>query len=631
MSELEKQIKTATSLLDNGKDWAMTRVMADYIKKAPQKNLTPVVINQATRKTKLALVMIPEWGVWFPPYNISRLSAVARKAGYQTSVYDVNIKAYHHMRNRLDYDPWDASKEWIWIGKWYHKELHPSLETLLMEYVERIVAEKPDVVGFSMYYTNEQPTNWVSREIRKRLPNCKIIVGGPQAPSMNKLSASCYNHIIEGEGEQVLLDILEKVEANDPIGDKYFKRNIKNRIDLDSLPFPDYSDYDMTEYLHTTGMSAEISRGCVAKCVFCTEVHFWKFRDRMSNRLLDEIEYQNKHYGLNFVWFIDSLVNGNLRELRGFCLGIVERNIKIKWQGYARCDGRMDLEYYKDLAASGCVQLNYGIESGSQRVLDAMKKEITIDEVEQNLADGAKFNIQAHTNWIVGFPNEDAEAFADTLTLMWRIKNYNILTISPGLSLMLSPGSEIVNEQEKFNIANRRTFLNMWTTNDLLNTKLHRLIRQKTLAIFLEHLNSNHYIYGFERPKLKDTYTIQYDKENIKSTIPRESFDYNIIKTDKGKFADSIMNEIWPVLRTLWRALGAYNIEIRFDPQTDLMEFGDRLACNYTANHLFSITKNGVWTANHNWKFKHADFDGKPDPNWDDCSFEYSWSGNGVW
>ena len=91
------------------------------------------------------------------------------------------------------------------------------------------------------------------------------------------------------------------------------------------------------------------------------------------------------------------------------------------------------------------------------------------------------------------------------------------------------------------------------------------------------------------------------------------------------------MNEIWSVLRTLWRALGAYKIEIQFDPQTDLMEFGDRLGCNYAANHQFSITEDGSWSANHSWKFEHTDFNNKPDPNWDDCSFEYSWSGNGVW
>jgi hypothetical protein len=183
---------------------------------------------------------------------------------------------------------------------------------------------------------------------------------------MNLISTNFYDHIVHGEGEQVLLDVLHHIEQHEPVGSKILSRNIASRLDLDSLPFPDYSDYDMSDYVHPGGMSAEISRGCIAKCVFCTEVHFWKYRGRLSDNLLNEIQHQHDTYGLDFVWFIDSLVNGNLNELRAFCLGVVERGLEITWQGYARCDGRMDSEYFRDLRKSGCIQLSYGIESGSQ-------------------------------------------------------------------------------------------------------------------------------------------------------------------------------------------------------------------------------------------------------------------------
>ena len=613
-----------------GKDWAMAKTMANFARATPQKNLTPVIINTATRNTKLALVLMPEWGIFFPPYNLSRLSAMARAAGFATQVFDINIKAYHAIKNKLDFDPWDGSREWMWTGKWYLQELHPQLESLYKRKLKAIIATNPDVVGFSMYYTNEQSTNWMANQVRWALPNCKIIVGGPQASSMKAYSKPLYDHIIEGEGEQVLLDILEKVESGVTITDKFLKKDPKLRLDLDSMPFPDYSDYDLNEYDTPGGISAEISRGCIAKCVFCTEVHFWKYRGRMSGSLIDEIEYQNKHYGGNFIWFIDSLVNGNLKELRGFCLGIKERNLDIKWQGYARCDGRMDLDYYKDLAVSGCKQLSYGIESGSQKVLDAMKKEITLDEIEQNLKSGKEVDIKAHTNWIIGFPNEDHQAFADTLILVWRIRNYGILAISPGLSLMLSPGSDISIDPAKFDIA-PKNFLNMWTTNDLKNTKVHRLIRQKSFNIFLEQLNSKSYIYGFERPNLKKSYRIKYDVKKIADSIDRETFDYDIIKTDLGDFANSLMNEIWPMLRQLWKAVGAYKISVKFDPEIDIREFGDRLGCNYTAAHNFSIDEGGNWSGNFNYNFKHTNHDGTTDRNWIDKSFIHNWTGQGQW
>ena len=613
-----------------GKDWAMAKTMAQFARSTPQKNLTPVIIHNATRKTRLTLVIMPEWGVFFPPYNLSRLCAMSRSAGFHTTMLDVNIKAYHELKGKLDYDAWDGSREWVWAGKSYNEEIHPHLVPLFKKYLKIIIESNPDVVGFSLYYTNKQATNWMANQIRCALPNCKIIVGGPEAPNLNTDHQELYDHIIEGEGEQVLIDILEKIESSTVITEKFLKKDPKLRLDLDSMPFPDYSDYDLNEYTTPGGISAEISRGCIAKCVFCTEVHFWKYRGRMSGSLLDEVEYQNKHYGGNYFWFIDSLVNGNLKELRGFCMGIQERRIKIRWQGYARCDGRMDLDYYKDLAASGCTQLSYGIESGSQKVLDAMKKEITLDEVEKNLENGAKVGIMAHTNWIIGFPNEDHQAFADTLTLIWRIRNYNIFVISPGLSLMLSPGSDISVDKSKFNI-NEGNFLNLWTTNDLKNTKVHRLVRQKSFAIFLEQLNSKRYIYGFERPNLKKTYTIDYKIENLCPTIERETFDYNIINSDLGDFANSLMNEIWPLLRMLWFAVGPYKISIKFDPEVDTKEFGDRLGCQYSARHYFEINKRGNWKATHSYDFKHINHNGTKDKKFPDCSFTYDWMGGGKW
>jgi anaerobic magnesium-protoporphyrin IX monomethyl ester cyclase len=618
------------TLFAQDRDWAMVRSMSDYVRQSPQKNLSQVDIIPATKNTSLALVILPEWGVYFPPYNLSRLSAVTRKAGYDTRVYDINVKSYQFLKGKLDYDPWDYAKEWMWAGDQYRQHLHKHLEPIYQEYLDILVQSKPDVIGFTLYYTNEASTIWFATQIKKLLPGTKLIVGGPQAAVMHRFGRVLFNHIVEGEGEQVILDILDTVENNTASLAKFINKDIRKRIDLDSLPFPDYSDFNMNDYLQNNGMSSEISRGCVAKCVFCTEVHFWKYRDRMADRLLNELQYQYDTYGLNFVWFIDSLVNGNLRQLRGFCLGIKERGLKINWQGYARCDGRMDLEYYRDLAAGGCKHLSYGIESGSQRVLDLMKKEITLDEIEDNMLSGKLTGIQAQTNWIVGFPNERHQDFADTLILLWRIRNNNLLAISAGVSLMLSPGSEMTDNQSAYDI-NPNNFLNLWTTNDLKNTKVHRLIRQKCFHIFIEHLNTDRYIFGCERPRLKETYQIEYDSLYVNSSMDRDKYDYDIIQTDKGDFANSLMNEIWPLLRCLWLALNSYKIKIKFDPAADLEEFGDRLGCNYTASYVFGIDKTGNWHADFTMSFLHKDQNGLPDPNWPDQSFSHRYQGSGSW
>jgi hypothetical protein len=609
------------------KDWVMVKSMMGMARKKPQHGLVPIELEPITRKTKLTLVMVPEWGVYFPPYNLSRLAGVTRAAGYATKVHDINVKAWRRMKETAPIDYWDPSREWMWPSNLYMKEIHQYLEPILQEYVDLIVSEQPDVVGFCLYYTNEIPTNWMAVKLRKLLPNAKIIIGGPQAASPSRFTPNFYDHIVQGEGEQLLLNLLDGIENNNPITDKYLVAP-KTRLDLDSLPFPDYSYYDLNDYEMPNGISSELSRGCVAKCVFCTEVHFWKYRGRMAGTVLDEVEFQFKTHGIDFVWFIDSLVNGNLKELRAFALGVVERKLNIRWQGYARCDLRMDLDYFKDLKASGCHQLNYGVESGSQRVLDDMKKGVTVQGIEDNLKYGGIVGIENSTNWIIGFPSEDPQGFADTLTLVWRVRNYRLFNVSPGITMMLSPGAEVTMNGEKFNIFPHR-FQSSWTTSDLTNTKLHRLIRQKSFLIFLQHLNTKDYVWGTERPSLKTMFDITYDTNNIVDQIPYEEFDYNIIKSGISVFADSAMNEIWPLLRNLWRALGAYTIEVRYEPEADLREWGDRLGCNYTAKHNFTIDSEGNWTAEHYYNFvQQPDNEGY---TWDNYSFEYTWNGTGTW
>jgi radical SAM superfamily enzyme YgiQ (UPF0313 family) len=618
---------TATANDGNDRDWGIIKTMMDYARPVPQKNVTSINIQQVNRTTRLALILMPEWGVYFPPYNLSRLSSVARAAGYSVSVWDLNIRAYHYMRGRLDFDPWDPAREFYWLEEQYEKELHPHLEPAYREYLKEIVASNPDVIGFSLYYTNETNSRWMVQELRKLLPGVKIVAGGPQAYSLSMETAAYFDHVVQGEGEQILLDLLEQIEKGQTVNEHFLIQPKNIRLNLDSFPFPDYTDYDLNLYQVPNGSSSEFSRGCVAQCVFCTEVHFWKYRGRMSNSVLDEIEYQYHKHGSDNIWFIDSLVNGNLNELRAFALGVVERGLKIKWQGYARCDRRMDLDFYRDLKASGCESLDYGIESGSPRVLSDMKKYITVDDIEENLTSGAAVGIHANTNWIIGFPTEETTDFAKTLSLVWRIRNKNILSLRPGLTMILSPGAEISTNQDQYSIA-KIDYMGNWTTKNMLNTKLHRMIRQKNFLIFLSNLNSRRYIYGFERPRLGELYTVTF-KSKIQHDIDYEEFNYNIISTGINRFADSVVNEIWALLRTLWRARGAFKIAIKNDPELDLKEWGQRLGCNYTGYHNFSIDDDGSWTADFYYNFVQ---DANTDQfKWPDRSFEFTYKQTGQW
>ena len=111
---ITQEISEKVEEVGNSKDWAMVKSMESFARTAPQKNLTTVDIIPATRSTKLVMVLLPEWGTYFPPYNMARLVSVARSAGYSVSAFDLNIECYNEIRSKMEFDPWDPSREFLW-------------------------------------------------------------------------------------------------------------------------------------------------------------------------------------------------------------------------------------------------------------------------------------------------------------------------------------------------------------------------------------------------------------------------------------------------------------------------------------------------------------------------------------
>jgi hypothetical protein len=369
----------------------------------------------------------------------------------------------------------------------------------------------------------------------------------------------------------------------------------------------------------------------VAKCSFCRETWFWKYRDRTSKTLLDEIEHQVKNYGLNFIWFIDSLVNGNLKELREFARGVVERKLEIRWMGYARNDGRMDYEYFQDLKASGCMNLSFGVESGSQAVLDLMNKKVKVWEINENLKNCKKVGISSHINWIVGFPNEDTIASAHGMGLIWNNRKF-MDVISPGMTFGDSVQSDFEYNRYRYNVSPRtNAFLGWWWGLDWSNTKINRMIRLKMLNIWLVYCKEQGKIENCQhRPSILDHYTITFDDPQfvVAHLLPNEEFNHNIINTELGPLADSVVNEIWVFLRLLWRTRGGFEFNIKFDKQLDTEEFGTILAIDdYSSTTWFKVDQEGNFSAKLHHKFIHAG------EYWmqGTKSFEFTWEGTGNW
>jgi hypothetical protein len=449
------------------------------------------------------------------------------------------------------------------------------------------------------------------QEIKRRNPSIKIVVGGSNVQKSWFTVQPYYDYVVNGEGEQVLLNILNEVESGiTHAAPQYLQQPEDQRININGLPMPDYESIDFGEYQIPNGVNSEISRGCTAKCTFCEETHFWKYRQRQAVDLITEVEWLYYNKGTDIIWFIDSLVNGNLNELRAFSKGLTAKNLKIRWTGYARCDGRMDLEYFQDLAAGGCIMLNYGIESGSQKVLDDMAKGVTIAEMEANFRHGKEVGIYAATNWIVGFPTEDLQDFADSVSFLWRMRNMNINNVGAGVGYGLGPETIVGQNTHKFNISAHK-YQGHWITNDFTKGGTHVMTRVKTFHMFLDLMRGCTDVpfgYPVRFSLARDHYNITLTNPKTIREIEYEKFNYNIIKVDINPFANTLVNEMWPFFRMLWRCRGGYRAEVRFNPTIDLPEFGNQFGPGmYNAVFKFDITDDGKWHADFDMKFEQID------------------------
>jgi hypothetical protein len=271
-----------------------------------------------------------------------------------------------------------------------------------------------------------------------------------------------------------------------------------------------------------------------------------------------------------------------------------------------------------------------------------MKKNVKREAVEQNLNDMTLIGLHAFTNWFTGFPGETPNDAAETMTLLWRTRNTTITGRNFG-SCNLSPDTPLSQNREDFGVS-RGHYGGHWVTNDYTNTILHRLIRYKSANIVLNQLhcdnrNPDTIVSRLERPGIESHYELSYNKNTLRDIIPYETFDYDIIKLSINPVADSLVNEIWPLLRVLWLAVGEFKLDVRFDPKIDLPEFGPGSYLNdslrpgdyFKAQYKFEIDSVGSWQADFATELEAGGPNGNPTQDGKTYAFTHAWQGTGTW
>lgn len=564
----------------------------------------PTIEWAPTDKFRIAMVVAPSWGILFPPYNIAKLTALLRSEGYSVKAYDVNIECYHRLIETTGEDYWRGERFFYWVYKDNFKNyIFEYIKPILDKVVDDIIESKVKVVGFSVYNTNFFATLYMAKLIKQKDSSICIIAGGPEIMTGEKHftlgdGRNTFNYIFVGESEEELINFLnnvpEELTHNNIIG------STKSRLALEKYPYPDYTDYDLNNYLDN-GISMETSRGCVAQCSFCSETYFWGFRSLSPERIVDEIEYQVNKHGINRIWFVDSLINGNLKNFQKTVDLIIEKGLKLSWNSYARCDGRMTKEFFEKIYSAGGTSLSFGVESGSQKVLDDMRKKVKVWEIENNLRDCYISRVFTHVNWMIGFATEEPIDHFHSMQLLYNVRKYTH-AISPGMTAGLAEFSHSHTNYNEYNIIGDqhgpsfKYFLDHWATSGLRNTVVHRFLRLKMFHIWLKVLGEHKgsVINCSHRYDIDNDYILTF-KENLDiETLPQD-YKVNFFQF-RDNLSGTIANEYIAFCYMLSLYFKGVHFEFMCDPESDMKIFGDYLARNYTAKVVFDIDENNYYS-----------------------------------
>ncbi len=423
-------------------------------------------------KPKISLVHCPKWDVRCPPYWAALLAGNLRSRGYEVSQKDCDIEMYHLVEA-------DERKLWgmdvlnFWGGVASEEgNLNGFLkkyESVLDRFVDEILEEKPDIVGFSI----RPGTRIFSRQLAKRLKakatDVYIIFGsisaihehGPQdLPFVDALSV--------GEADESFPKFLEgyAVDGSWPQptpGFTYRKRDgsvvecgpVEDIPALDGLPHADFSDYDFTRYLRAHTVPLMFSRGCVYKCSFCSAFgKYMRYRtidvDVVAENVKRVLETTNAQRPL-CVMATDQLLNGNLKQLLKLSQKLSMLSENIKWEGMLSLRAEMTYDYLATLCRSGLVSVFVGMESASEAVLKRMGKRTKVDESERIIKTFWEMGVLVHLSLVIGHPGETEAEFEKTYEFCQRIKKY-VSGISASPLSLGDPDSGIVKNPEKYGV-----------------------------------------------------------------------------------------------------------------------------------------------------------------------------------
>lgn len=326
------------------------------------------------------------------------------------------------------------------VLNWHDRELPP-------ERVESVLREKrPQVIGFSILHANRWGGVEIAR-IAKRIDSAVTIVfGGVGATHLWEHFLKHFpevDYIVLGEGENTFLKLVDRLAGRTAAdwasiaGIAFRKDGRPFRTaapepvrDLDVLPLPaKYFDY----------AHLSLARGCMSNCRFCGSPGFWGRRVRYhSAEYFVEQLAALRQRGRRFFFVSDDTFTLNRRRVIAACRQMIQRRLDLQWAAISRVDA-VDEEMLAWMRRAGCIQISYGVESGSAEIRRRLGKKISDRQIRDAFARTHRFGIMARAYFIYGCPGENPTTIQATIHLMQAIQPlaavFYILDLFPGTAL----------------------------------------------------------------------------------------------------------------------------------------------------------------------------------------------------
>ncbi|MBF0361668.1 MAG: B12-binding domain-containing radical SAM protein [Oligoflexia bacterium] len=368
------------------------------------------------------------------------------------------------------------------------------------EQIENLIQKRDyQVVCLGCIVTGYKTVKELTKLIRTYHPTCTIIAGNSVATSITEtlLTKTEVNIAVMGEGDETIIELIRALETRKDLesvkGIAYLKNKAvtytENRSlikDISTLPFIDFSMFDIELYIENSKhhvceplpisrdevrvLQVNTARGCVANCGFC--YHVFKnapYRHRSSESIISEIKFLIEKYSINYIQFWDELTFYSKKQTMELVRGILNNKLKFYW--VAQCRANLfnedkDIEIIELMKESGCLGMEYSLESADKDILKSMNKNISVEQFNKQTVLFQKAGITTWTSLVIGYPDETKETLKTTFDCCIQNNMY------PSVGYLLpQPGSQMYEFALDHGYIDRKNeedyFLNLGDRQDL--------------------------------------------------------------------------------------------------------------------------------------------------------------------